>query len=275
MNTETKVEGHYTRGKLEEAILAAVRAAGKNVEELAAADLAPVDEFHIGGLEATQMLARGMNLRPGLRLLDVGCGIGGPARYFAGVEDCNVTGIDLTQEFVQTAEALTRRVNLQDKATFLKVSALEMPFAAEQFDRAYMIHVGMNLPDKKSVFREVGRVLRPGGTFTIFDLLRGKEGALSFPVPWAPSEETSFVEPAANYRGALQSAGFEIAAEKSHLAYAIEFTQKTAARARESGPPALGLHILMGERTPVMLKNVLEGMLAGSYDVVEMVGKKK
>ncbi|HKV25431.1 MAG TPA: class I SAM-dependent methyltransferase [Candidatus Acidoferrum sp.] len=275
MTTEAKVEGHYTRGKLEDAILAAARAAGKNTEELTAADLAPVDEFHIGGLEATQMLARGMNLRPGMQLLDVGCGIGGPARYFAGVEGCHVTGIDLTDEFVQTAAALTRRVILQDKTTFCKVSAVEMPFAEGQFDRAYMIHVGMNLPEKKSVFREVERVLKTGGTFTIFDLMRGKDGDLSFPVPWAASEETSFVESAASYRTTLQSAGFEIAMEKSHLAYAIEFTQKTAARARESGPPALGLHILMGERTPLMLKNVLEGMIDGRLDVVEIIAKKK
>ncbi|MGH9742571.1 MAG: class I SAM-dependent methyltransferase [Candidatus Acidiferrum sp.] len=275
MKTEEKVAGHYTRGKLEEAILGAARTAGKDTAQLTAADLSAVDEFHVGGLEATQILARGMGLRPGMELLDVGCGIGGPARYFAGEQGCRVTGIDVTPEFVQTAESLTKLVKLDGKAIFRQTSALAMPFAAESFDGAYMIHVGMNLADKEGVFREVRRVLKQGARFTIFDLMRAKEGALRFPVPWAVSEETSFVAGAAQYRAALEAAGFDVEKEQSHQKSSIEFTQRMAARTRESGPPALGLHILMGEKTPMMLKNVLDGMVGGVFDVVEMVGKKK
>lgn len=274
MKTEEKVAQHYTRGKLEDAILAAARAAGKDAGQLTAADLAPVDEFHVGGLDATQMLARGMGLRPGMHLLDVGCGIGGPARYFAGEQDCRVTGIDLTEEFVQVAESLTKLVKLEGRANFRKVSALQMPFETGSFDGAYMIHVGMNLADKEGVFREVARVLKSGARFTIFDIMRMREGALRFPLPWAASEETSFVEDAAQYRGALLAAGFAIETERSHRAFAIEFTQRAAARMAASGPPALGLQILAGEKTPLMLKNVLDGIVEGLFDVVEMAGKK-
>ncbi len=275
MKTEEKVAGHYTRGKLEEAILAAAKAAGKETAHLTASDLTAVDEFHVGGFEATQMLARGMGLRADMALLDVGCGIGGPARYFAGEQNCRVTGIDLTEEFVKTAESLTRLVKLDARANFRLASALAMPFAAETFEGAYMIHVGMNLADKEGVFREVGRVLKSGARFTIFDLMRGREGTLRFPLPWATSEETSFVVDAAQYRKALEAAGFVVEKEQSHRAFAIEFTQRTASRLAASGPPALGLHVLMGEKTPMMLKNVLEGMVEGLFDVIEMTGRKK
>lgn len=275
MNTEEKVAGHYSRGKLEDAILAAAQIAGKEMTQLTAADLAPVDEFHVGGLETTQMLARGMQLRPGMHLLDVGCGIGGPARYFAAQEGCQVTGIDLTEDFVNVANSLTKLVNLDGRASFRRVSALQTPFAAESFDGAYMIHVGMNLADKEGVFREVGRVLKRGARFTIFDLMRMQEGALRFPLPWALTEETSFVADAGQYRKALEAAGFEVEQEKSHRTFAIDFTQRAAARMAASGPPALGLHILMGEKTPMMLKNVLDGIVEGVFDVVEMAGKKR
>ncbi len=275
MKTEERVAGHYTRGKLEEAILTAAGAAGKDLAQLTAADLAAVDEFHVGGLEATQTLARGMELRPGMHLLDVGCGIGGPARYFAAEEGCRVTGIDLTEEFVKVAESLTKLVKLEGRASFRQTSAVAMPFEAGSFDGAYLFHVGMNLADKEGVFREVGRVLKKGARFTIYDVMRTREGAIRFPVPWAASEETSFVATAAQYRGALEAAGFAVEREQSHRVFAIEFMQRVAVRMAASGPPALGLHILMGERAPLMLKNVLEGMVEGVIDVVEMAGKKK
>ncbi|MGB7280819.1 MAG: methyltransferase domain-containing protein [Candidatus Acidiferrum sp.] len=275
METEERVARHYGRGRLEEAILAAAKAAGKDTAQLTASDLTAVDEFHVGGLEATQMLARGMGLRTDMELLDVGCGIGGPARYFAAEQNCRVTGIDLTEEFVRTAESLTKLVKLDVRVGFKRASALAMPFAEESFDGTYMIHVGMNLADKPGVFREVGRVLKRGSRFTIFDLMRVREGSLRFPLPWAASEETSFVAEAAKYREALEAAGFEVEKQQSHRTFAIEFMQRMASRLAAIGPPALGLHVLMGEKTPLMLKNVLEGMAEGLFDVVEMTGKKK
>src|SRR6266436_4746410 len=125
----------------------------------------------------------------GLRVLDVGSGIGGPARYFAAEHGCRVTGIDLTEEFVRVARSLTARTKLDGLVEFRQGSALEMPFERESFDRAYMIHVGMNIADKAGIFREVRRVLKAGGLFTVFDIVRAKDGAMQYPVPWAASEE--------------------------------------------------------------------------------------
>jgi SAM-dependent methyltransferase len=273
MSTEAKVAGHYGRGSLEESILGAVAREGKDPETLAAGDLAAVDEFHVGGLEATQELAKHMELRAGLRLLDVGSGIGGPARYFAAEHGCRVTGIDLTEEFVRVATSLTKRTKLDDLVEFRQGSALALPFERETFDRAYMIHVGMNIANKAGIFREVRRVLKEGGLFTIYDIVRTGSGAIRCPVPWALTEETSFVGTVKEYRDPLEDAGFRIVQERGRGAFAIEFTQRSMARMAEGGPPALGLHLLMGEKTPIMLANVLAALKERILEPVELFAR--
>jgi SAM-dependent methyltransferase len=270
MSAEAKVAGHYGRGQLEEVILAAVAREGKNPENLTAVDLAAVDEFHVGGLEMTQELAKHMELRAGLRLLDVGSGIGGPARYFAAEHGCRVTGIDLTEEFVRVAGSLTRRTKLDGFAEFRQGSALELPFERDTFDRAYMIRVGMNIADKVGIFREVRRVLKAAGLFTVFDIMRTGDGAIRYPVPWALSEETSFVGKVKDYRDALQNAGFRVTQERGRGPFAIEFTERVKARMAQGGPPALGLHLLMGEKAPIMAGNMLAMMKEGVLEPVEL-----
>jgi ubiquinone/menaquinone biosynthesis C-methylase UbiE len=273
VSSEGKIAGHYTRGRLEETILQAVARTGSDPDRLNAMDLAMVDEFHLGGLEMTKELAAQMALEPGLRLLDVGSGIGGPARYFAAEHRCKVTGIDLTEEFVQVARSLTRRTNLDHLAEFVRTSALDTGLLPETFDRAYMIHVGMNIPDKAGVFREVRRLLKPGGMFVIFDVLRAGTGAMAYPVPWALDEETSFVTDVKTYRDALQGAGFRVEREKSRRTYAIEFTERVIARSAQGERPTLGLHLLMGDLAPVMIKNVLTMMKQGVLEPVELYAR--
>jgi ubiquinone/menaquinone biosynthesis C-methylase UbiE len=183
MSTEARIASHYTRERLKEKILQAVVETARDPGHLTAGDFAAVDEFHVGGLEATQQLATQMELRPGLRLLDVGSGIGGPARYFAAEHNCKVTGIDLTEEFVEVAKSLTQLVKLDRLAEFQQASAFDLPFEPETFDDAYMIHVGMNIADKAGLCREVRRVLKPGGLFAVFDIMRTGDGAIRYPVP--------------------------------------------------------------------------------------------
>jgi SAM-dependent methyltransferase len=266
MSTETKVAGHYTRGRLEEMILQAVKQTGKNPEQVTAGDFAAMDEFHVGGIEATQELATHMELRPGMRLLDIGSGVGGPARYFAGEHGCHVAGVDLTEEFVQVAKSLTRLLKLDHLLEFRQASALDLPFEAETFDGAYMIHVGMNISDKAGVFREARRVLKRGALFTLYDIVRTADGPIRYPVPWAIEEEMSFVAEPGTYRDALEGAGFRVERERRRSAFAIEFTQLAMARMAQNGPPVLGLQLLMGDKTRVMIANTLamiqEGLLA-------------
>ena len=214
MNVEQQVSAHYTRGMLEQKILGAMRSAGKNVEQLSTTDLEALDNLHVGAREAIEDLAGFMGVSAGMHLLDVGCGIGGPARYFAE-RGCKVTGLDLSEEFVRVAESLTRLLKLDDRAQFRQGSALEMPFSSGTFDGAYMIHVGMNLQDKAGVFREVARVLKRGGRFAIFDIMLKESESLEFPMPWAVNAATSFVSNVEDYRQALESSSFRVDHQRS------------------------------------------------------------
>lgn len=268
MDVEGQVAAHYTRGTLEERILGMLRTAGKNLDQLRTEDFAAVDEFHVGGREATKALADFMELRAGMHLLDVGCGIGGPARYFAE-RGCQVTGIDLTEEFVRVAESLTRIVKLDHNVSFRQASALELPFNPGTFDGAYEIHAGMNIADKAAVCREVARVLKPGARFAIFDIMRSNGGAFEFPVPWAQRPETSFVASIEDYRQGLQAAGFQIKHQRERRQFAMEFFERM--RAQAASAPTLGVQLLMGEHAPVMLKNVNAAIAAGSLEPVELV----
>ena len=271
--SESQVASHYTRGGLEETILQAVARMGLDPGRLNAIDLAPADEFHVGGLDATRELASQMDLEPGLRILDVGSGIGGPARYFAAEHQCKVTGVDLTEEFVTVARSLTRRTKLDHLVEFVQGRALDLKFDQESFDRAYMIHVGMNIADKAGVFREVRRVLKPGGKFAIFDFLRTGDAPITYPVPWASSEEMSFVVGKQSYLDALEKAGFQVERERVRTVFAIEFTERAIARAAQNGQPALALHLLMGDSAPEMIKNVLAMMKQSVLEPVELFAR--
>ncbi len=274
--TEQRVAQHYTHGALERSILDALAASGKDLDRLAPADLAPVDEFHIGGRQATVDLASQMEIEPGLHVLDIGCGLGGASRYFAHERGCLVTGIDLTEEYVRVAEALARRVGLEGRVSYRQGSALALPFAAGAFDRAAMLHVGMNIEDKATLFAEVRRVLKPGGVFAVYDVMRENDGALSYPVPWASSPATSFVESAAAYRRLLEAAGFDIRGERSRRAFAIEFFHQMRARVAQAGaPPPLGLHILMGAASQQKVANMIDNLERGLIAPTELVGRAR
>jgi len=270
MSIEQKVSTHYTTGALEPKILGALRNAGKDPAHLSSDDVAPLDNFHLGGRQAIEDLSGFMHLRPGMHLLDVGCGVGGPARDFAQ-QGCQVTGLVLTEEFVQVAGSLTRMLKLEGKAQFRQGSALEMPFSGGTFDGAYMIHVGMNIEDKAGVFREVARVVKRGGRFAIFDIMQTGNGPLEFPLPWAASAETSFVRTTEDYRKLLEAAGFRVEHERGRHQFAMEEMQSRLARGPSGAPPVIGVHILMGDKAPLMLKNVNQAIVSGTLEPVELV----
>ena len=273
---EARVSQHYARGDLEGAILEALLASGKDPARLIADDLAPVDEFHAGGRQATVEFAAQAGFAPGMHLLDVGCGIGGPSRFFAAQQGCRVTGIDLTADYVRTAEALSRRVDLADRVTYRQASALDLPFPAAKFDGAYMMHVGMNIEDKAQLSTEVRRVLKPGGTFAIYDIMRTGDGALTFPMHWSATPETSFVVAPCEYRQALEGAGFEVVKERNRREFAREFFRQVVARIGEmGGPPPLGIHLLMKTQVAEKLANVVEGVEQGVIAPVEMVARAR
>ena len=273
MNTEQQVATHYTHGSLLQAILSALKQMGKGPERFTAMDLSTGDEFHLGGLPATTALAKDLGLAPGMQVLDVGCGIGGPARYFAEAHKCRVTGIDLTEEFVQVAAELTRRCGLADRVAFRHGSALDLPFDAATFDAATLIHVGMNISDKARLFEEVRRVLKPGALFCVYEVMRAGEGDLPYPMPWAQSVETSFVETPEAYRRLLSAAGFTIEREENRRAFVLDLAREMRAKIEKDGLPALNQHVLIGPAARERLGNVMATLERGMIAPIEMIAR--
>ena len=256
--SDENVSAHYTRTGLLAAICDGVEKLGKTPATVVVEDLATVDEFHIGGRQASEDFLGQLGLTPDQRMLDVWCGLGGSARFAATRYGYHIAGVDLTEEYVTTGQAMCDWVGLGDRVSLRQGSALSMSFETDTFDGAYMLHVGMNIDDKHRLCAEVYRVLRPGAFFGFYDVMRTGEGELEYPVPWAATPETSAVHSVDDYREALRAADFAIMAERNRRDFALEFFAKLkASTTGASGPAPLGLHILMGDTAPRKIANMV------------------
>ena len=201
------MQSHYSRPDLVKGLLEELAKAGHDPSALQVRDLGEFDEFHVGRREASRRLAPLLGLGPDDQLLDVGCGIGGPARFFADATGARVTGIDLTPDFIEAATELTRLVGLAERVRFQLASGTDLPFEDAHFDAATLMHVGMNIEDKRTLLSEMARVTRPCGRVLVYDLMRIGEGELSYPMPWASYARFSFVDREAVYLDAAATAG--------------------------------------------------------------------
>lgn len=268
------VERHYGRGGILDSILSALRALGKDPARLEPVDLAPVDEFHIRGREATVELADRAAVRPGLRVLDVGSGLGGSLRYLAAERGCKATGIDLTQEYVEAARALARLVGLGDAVDVRQGSALELPFADGGFDLVWTEHAQMNIADKQAFYGEIARVLLPRGRLAFHDIFQGDGGPVHVPVPWADERSISFLAKPAAVREILEQVPFRILDWEDKSRQSLEWFVATVDRLKQSGPPPLGIHLLMGSTARVKLENVIRNLQEQRIVVIQAVAAK-
>ncbi len=271
---ERAVADHYGVAGLLARILDGVVAAGGDPDRLQPEDLAPVDEFHIGGRAATKFAVSKMRLRDGDHVLDIGCGLGGAARYIASTIGCQVSGVDLTPEYVGVARELAMRTGLAARTAYHVASALDMPFSDSMFDAAITLHVAMNIRDRAGLYAEAARVLKPGACFCIYDAMRGPAGDVRYPVPWAETAATSHLTTPDQMRGLLAEAGFAVTVVEDRTEFAIAVFRERIAAA-SGGPPPLGTHLMMGANAGRKAKNMLANLENGAIVPTVMIATRR
>ena len=268
------VERHYARDDIAAAIRAALIRAGKDIATLTPDDLAPFDQLHLRGRDATLELAERVGLSEGLHVLDVGSGLGGPSRLLAAAFGCRVTGLDITAAYCRAAATLAEWVRLDRLVDYRHGDALAMPFADAAFDVVWTQHAAMNIADKARLYAEVARVLKPGGRFALYDILQGAGGAVRYPVPWAREPAISFlVEPAA-LRSLLGAARFAVESWRDMTAAARDRFREGRRLAREPDPPPSPLTMLFGAEAPTIIENLGRNLEEDRVAVVEAVCRR-
>jgi SAM-dependent methyltransferase len=268
------IKTHYCRPDLAEVILSALEESGADMQRLSLEELAPIDEFHIRGRAATLELAQAAGLRSTMRVLDIGSGIGGTSRCLAKEFGCRVTGIDLSDDYCRVASMLTEKVGLDGLINYHRGDATNLPFEDNEFDVVWTEHVAMNIPNKRRFYSEMHRVLRPGGTLAIYDVLAGSSGSVLFPVPWARTPDTSFLVSPEELRELLRDSGFTVSDWKDTTAEAREWFVNLAERIRREGFPALGFHLLMGQDFRAMAQNQGRNLEEGRISLGQIVSVK-
>jgi MPBQ/MSBQ methyltransferase len=264
-----RVNAHYTPDDLTGAFVRVLRSWGKEGAILTPDDLAPIDQFHTGGKAATLALAALAEIGPTTRVLDVGGGFGGPARTLAATYGCSVTVLDLTEAYCQVGEMLTARCGLSDRVLFRHGDALAIPSPDATFDLVWTQHSSMNIADKRRLYAEIHRVLRPGGRLALYEIMAGMHEPLHYPVPWARDASISFLSPPDDVHALLTDLGYR-------TVHWEDLTDATVAAARSRPAPAEpppGLHLVLGadflERARNMERNRAEHRTALIRAVLE------
>lgn len=264
---------HYGTTSLLQRIDEALRRAGLADRVIGWADLTPLDQFHVRGLSATRELAEALGLDTGANLLDLGCGLGGPARFLAATYGCHVVGIDLSQPFVEAARVLTERTGLEDRVAFRRADALNLPFADACFSRAWTQHVAMNIADRAGFYAAIHRVLKPGGRLAIYDVVAGDGRPPIYPVPWARVPEISILLTPETMRNALAVARFAEVSWIDKTADCQAWADQVQTQ-RHSSPEAFGLHVVMGPEFQAMAANLGRNLREGRIRIIQAIVEK-
>ena len=268
---EQSISDQYGQSDLSSKILTALQDAGKDIDSLTTNDLSSFDQHHSGGLAATRELASLVGLREGIRVLDVGSGVGGPARTLATEYGCDVTGIDLTEEYCHAAEMLTARLGLEARVRFHCGSALDMPFDDGTFDVVWMQNSSMNIPDKENLYSEVRRVLRIGGSLATQDVLSGPVEPLYYPVPWAADSSLSSMIGAEDLRNLLGQLGFIESAWIDGTELAMKSAKERVAAASAESPSPISQVLFVNQDERETMENILRNYEEGRTLIVKSV----
>jgi SAM-dependent methyltransferase len=267
IDVTTQVRAHYNATDLTSRIKSALAQITAEDQLLRTDQLAPLDQFHTRGILATTELAEATGLEPSTRVLDLGCGIGGPARYLAATFGCRVTGVDLSPAFIDAATYLTERCGLSDRVTFQVGNAVHLPFEDASFDTVFLQHVAMNVKDRIGLYAEIRRILIPGGRFATHDLVL-RDGDVVYPVPWAHDASTSFLLSEGDTRTELEQAGFEAILWRDDTQAALSWFQAAMAG---FPPGGLNLGVVMGPDFPPIVGNLARNLRENRLGVLSAV----
>lgn len=268
------IHSYYSPNDLYNRIIEGLDKLGVELSNVALNDLQPVDEFHIRGDTATTELIALADFTSTMHILDVGCGIGGSTRRLSDETGCRVTGIDLSEAYIDTAERLTQLLNMQDKVKFHAASALELPFDDNTFDGVWSLQMNMNVEDKLLWLKETLRVLKPGGRAILYEVCGGNNTPQYFPVPWAQDSSMSFLVPPDAFRDIISAAGFDISVwnDKTELArQAFSQVQKPSG---EPKLPVLGVYMLVGDDVSTKAYNLRRNLEEDRVSLIETVAQK-
>ena len=268
------IHSYYSPSDLYNKILEGLGKLGLDPSKVTLDDLQPVDEFHIRGDAATKELIALAEFTPDMHILDVGCGIGGSTRRLSHETGCRVTGIDLSDEYIDTAKRLTELLGMQDRVDFVATSALDLPFEDDSFDGIWSLQMNMNVEDKLAWLQETWRVLKPGKRAVLYEVCGGREGPLHFPVPWAQQSAMSFLVPPESFRQLVKGAGFEIAVWNDKTDLAQQAFSKAKKPEGKPNLPILGVYMLVGEDIGTKAYNLHRNLDEGRVSLIETVAVK-
>ncbi len=262
------IQQHYAAPGLLDRITQGLAKMGKARDRVTIDDLGAVDEFHLGGAQVTIELIDRLGVTPDMHVLDVGSGLGGPARRLAETTGCRVTGVDLSADFCETGGALNAWTGLADKVTLVQGDGTNLStLGAALFDAAWTLHVGMNIADKLAFYNGIFSVLKPGGRFLVYDVLAVDGREALYPAPWARDPKASFLCTQSRLRDHLDGAGFVVDDAQDRSVSGLAFLDKGLEKiASMPSPPPLGLHLVLGpsagEILPLVRRNLAEGRVA-------------
>ena len=275
MSQSTLVQQHYATEGLSSRLDHALQLSGLAEGHIDWHQLSLADQFHARGLEASKELALALGARPGDNVLDIGSGFGGPARFLAASYGCQVVGIDLTPEYVEIANRLTARTGQSSHVTFIQGDALSLPFESATFDCAWTQHVGMNIEDKSGFYAGVYRVLKPGGTFAIYDILKKGDSPLIFPLPWARTEAASFVVSPESQQLCLEEAGFTVLTSEDKTEAALQAMREIGKMMQTPNAlPPLNLAAILGTDMGPVTANIARNLEDGRIQVRQVIAQK-
>ena len=268
------IANHWGKGDVYSLIVSALNKMSKPLDGLTLEDLAPVDHFHARGLPATVELADRLPIKAGQRILDIGCGLGGPARYIAQRFQCNVRGLDITEPFVEAANKLTALVRMQDKVQIELGDGQHLPYPDSEFDGAYTQHVTMNVADRLRFFAEAYRVLKPGAFFALTEHGLGPKGNPHYPVPWSADGTGAYLVTPSETRALMENSGFKDLVIEDTGAKYVEGYKIAIDKAEKGALPPFGIHLLMGETALQKTRNAARNIEEGRTHPIQIVCRK-